>query len=276
MPVFSDAVPRVFRLRRLLATLALCLCFGLAHSSNFDKAEETALAIQDDRRSTQAKIEQIDDQTQTLLGRYRVAYKQVTALEAENARMDEQVAAQLEEIASLEAQLAGIEDTQRKIYPQMDAMLTWLDSLAEQDLPFLLEERQQRLGILSDLLDDPDARLAEQLGRLLEAYRIELDFGRTLEAWRGALPRGQDGRVVELLRVGRIGLFYLGLDGDQAGRWDADAQTWVVLDQSHIPSVQHGLRLARKQVAPSLLTLPLPVPGATDRRLSAQVGDATQ
>ena len=258
----------------VLIAMGLWFAAGPSNGDVFDKAAGTALDIQDERRATQATVEKADDQAQELLGRYRIASKQVADLQAENARLDEQVAAQFAEIASLETQIAGIEVTQREIYPQMEAMLTWLDDLKQRDLPFLLDERDERLNILVDLLGDPDARLAEKLGRLLEAYSIELDYGRNLEAWRGALPRDPDGRVVELLRVGRIGLFYMSLDGESVGRWDGREQNWRSLDKKFVPAVRHGLRLARKQVAPSLLTLPLPSPTAMASRLDSEQLDS--
>lgn len=260
----------------VLVPIGLWLGAGPSHGDAFDKAMDTALTIQDGRRVTQSKVERFDDQTQTLLERYRVAVKQVADLEAQNRRLEESIDAQLEDIASIENQIAGIEVTQREIYPQMQAMLLWLGDLADQDLPFLLDEREARLAGLKDLLDDPEAQLAEQLGRLLEAYSTELDYGRNLAAWRAALPYDPDGRVVELLRVGRIGLFYLGLDGQTVGRWDNRARAWEQLDKRHAAAVRHGLRLARKQVAPSLLTLPMPTAGPAGSKLETQAAGSTQ
>ena len=63
-------------------------------------------------------------------------------------------------------------------------------------------------GRLQALLVDPDVSIAELYRRVLEAYQIESEYGRTLEAWRGPLNDGDQQRVVEFLRGGRLMLFF--------------------------------------------------------------------
>ncbi len=108
---------------------------------------------------------------------------------------------------------------------------------------------------LRELMGRADVTNAEKYRRILEAYQIENDYGRTIEAYRGTLA---DGRTVDFLRVGRIALIYQTLDADEAAVWDQAARQWVALDSSYRTAIKQGLRIARKQAAPDMIRLPLP------------------
>ena len=137
-------------------------------------------------------------------------------------------------------------------------LLDSLDKFVSLDLPFLKQERRERVDNLKRLMADPEAPVAERYRRLLEAYQIEIDYGRSLGAERALV----DDREVDVLRVGRIGLFYLSLDGENAGRWDAAGKQWQALDSDYRASLKKGLRIAREINAPDTLVLPMPVPAA--------------
>jgi hypothetical protein len=53
---------------------------------------------------------------------------------------------------------------------------------------------------------------------------------------------------------------YQTLDGRDAGVWSQEDQSWQPLDASYRSAIRDGLRIARKQAAPDLIRLPLPVP----------------
>jgi len=63
-----------------------------------------------------------------------------------------------------------------------------------------------------------------------------------------------------LLRVGRIVLAYQTLDRTETGFWDKTERHWVV-DNSYSRDIADGLRIARKQMAPRLLEIPVPAAG---------------
>jgi hypothetical protein len=94
----------------------------------------------------------------------------------------------------------------------------------------------------------------------MEAYQIENEYGRTIEAYRSTLERGDREVTVDFLRVGRIALVYQTLDEADAGAWDQETRSWVPLDSSYRSAIRQGLRIARKQAAPDLIRLPLPPP----------------
>ena len=55
----------------------------------------------------------------------------------------------------------------------------------------------------------------------------------------------------------RVVLLYQTLDGSETGAWDQRQGVWIAA-ADYQSSVRQGLRIARKQAAPDLLSLPVP------------------
>jgi hypothetical protein len=210
---------------------------------------------------SQAELNQIRERTQDAAGRYAQAMADAESLERYNNQLQEQVSSQEQEIASIERQLIEIETTNREVQPLMQQMVDTLARFVELDVPFLLEERTARVQSLRDIMPRADITISEKYRRILEAYQIELEYGRTLEAYEGtlALGGGEDTRTVEFVRFGRISLMYRTLDGSETGYWDAVNKQWVQ-DNSYAEAIEQALRVARAEGAPELLTIPVPAP----------------
>lgn len=130
----------------------------------------------------------------------------------------------------------------------------------EQGPPFLLQERLGRLDRLAALLAERDTALAEKYRQVVDAYRIELDYGRTIDAYRGTLRDGEN-RLVDFLGIGRLALYYQTLDGAESGIWLNGHRGWQRLSKEDNEKITEGLRAARKLIPPGLVVVPLPGPG---------------
>jgi ABC-type transporter Mla subunit MlaD len=223
--------------------------------------EALTAQAQVDREAAQAQdeIDGIRDRTQDAAGRYAQAMADADSLERFNAQLQEQVESQETELASIEQQLLDIETTNREVQPLMQQMVDTLVRFVELDVPFLLEERSARVQELKDIMARADVNVSEKYRRILEAYQIELEYGRTLSAYEGRLGTGADARTVEFAQLGRVSLMYRTLDGSETGYWDANQKTWVV-DESYREAVEEAIRVARRDGAPDLLTVPVPAP----------------
>jgi len=211
--------------------------------------------------TSQARVDKLDDETQNMLIDYRDTLRETEALRRYNEQLELQIKAQEEEMVSIESQIGEIERTNREIYPLMQRMVETLNQFVALDLPFLMEERGKRLATLRETMARADVSTAEKYRRILEAYTIEMEYGRTLEAYEGKLGQGEAARTVNFLRVGRSVLMYQTLDGGETGYWDTDQKDWV--EDSHYDSyVEDGLKVARKQTAPDLLIVPVRAPEA--------------
>ncbi|MGH8167132.1 MAG: DUF3450 domain-containing protein [Woeseiaceae bacterium] len=214
-----------------------------------------------DRAAAQAQeeIDSIRDRTLDAAGRYAQAMTEAESYEKYNEQLSAQVQQQGEEIQSIEQQLVDIETTNREVQPLMDKMVRALDQFVSLDVPFLIEERTGRVDNLKNIMARSDVTISEKYRLILEAYQIELEYGRTLESYEGVLDTGDNRRTVEFVRLGRISLMYRTLDGSETGYWDAAQKQWVV-DNSYAEAVEQAIRVANQDGAPELLTVPVPAP----------------
>ncbi|MGH2571780.1 MAG: DUF3450 domain-containing protein, partial [bacterium] len=176
-----------------------------------------------------------------------------------NEQLRKQVEDQRVRLADINRQIQEIETTQRDVLPLMERMIQTLDQFVGLDVPFLLEERRKRVQTLKDVLTRGDVANSEKYRRILEAYQIEMEYGRTLDAYETTLGEGDAAKLVECVRLGRISLMYRTPDGKETGYWDAEKKSWVV-DDGYARDVREALRVARKQGASDLLMVPVPAP----------------
>lgn len=206
--------------------------------------------------ASQTRVNQLDDETQTLLQDYRDTLRETESLRRYNEQLEVQIKSQEEEMVSMQQQISDIERTNREIYPLMQRMTDTMAQFVALDVPFLMEERNKRIATLRDTLTRADVSTAEKYRRILEAYTVEMEYGRTLEAYEGKIGEGDDARTVNFLRIGRTALLYQTLDGDETGYWDVDQKAWVE-DNDYEEHVKDGLKVARKSSAPDLLIAPV-------------------
>ncbi|TXH05181.1 MAG: DUF3450 domain-containing protein [Nevskiaceae bacterium] len=252
--------PPLARRGGALALLCGAAVMAAAAADPVGQAIDAAQAANGASRASQQRVNTLDDQTRQMLERYRAATWQAQQLNVYAQQLEDIAGQQDSEKQSLQRQLAEMDNTDREIMPLMLRMLDSLDKFVALDLPFLRQERKERIDALKRLMADPEANTSEKFKRILEAYQIEADYGRALGVERAEV----DGKTADVLHVGRTALFYLSIDGDSAGRWNAATGKWEKLDRGYVKSVRQGIRIAREQTAADLLTLPMPTAaGAT-------------
>lgn len=239
----------------LSVPLALGLAGGAA-AQTYDRILEVRESTHLAAAESQARIDQLSDETRTLLARYQAASRQADSLRVYVEQLEKLVASQETEKRDLQAQIDGVSDVERQIMPLMQRMAEMLGQFVEADVPFLLGERRSRVERMRELLTRSDVTVAEKYRRLLEAYQIENAFGHTIETYAGDLERDGTTREVDFLRVGRVALFYQTRDGEESGTWTQNG--WDTIDDGYASAIRQGLRIANRQAAPDLLLLPLP------------------
>lgn len=160
-------------------------------------------------------------------------------------------------IAQLEKGIAEQQVIARELEPFLDQTLEQARSLFHQGLPFLQAERQQRFSDLESLLNSYESSLAEKLRRVLEMLQIEARYGHQVEAYDRVLELSGVKTTVNVLRLGSIGLYYLTLDGKEAGWYNDAAKKWEILPDHFLNPIKEGLRMAMKQRAMDLVQLPV-------------------
>ncbi len=253
----------ITRITRTLASVVVAGVVAVAAQQATAQSLDSAIATQGEAdksaASSQKRINEIRDRLQDAASRYASAIADAESLEKYNSQLEKQVKAQRDEVSSIETQLLEIETTSREVQPLMQRMVDTLQKFVSLDTPFLLAERTSRVQTLQDIMPRADVTISEKYRRIIEAYQIELEYGRTLESYDGLLGAGADARTVSFVRLGRVALLYQTLDGAETGYWDAEKQQWAV-DNSYAAAVAEARRVAKKDGPPNLLTVPVPAP----------------
>lgn len=211
--------------------------------------------------ASQKKIDQLSAETRALLEEYRRLQDGVEYQAAYSRELQDLEQAQRAQIDELNQQIAQAEITRQRIVPLMRTMADALEKFVVLDLPFHHEERINAVLLLKRRLNQPDLSAAAKFRLLLEAYQLEQGYGSNIEGWRGPLQWQGEELSVEFLRVGRVALYFQSLDGASSGYWSAEQEQWVPLDPGFNRDLAQALRVARNQVAPQLLQLPMSAPG---------------
>ncbi len=249
----------------LLAWLALFVTTGWLAAPSAPAQPEMLVAVVKEQKSAdrdakgvQERIDKVDDETEKLLTQYRQLKTETESFDAYSAQLSTQIKSQLEEIERTNAEMAEIETTTREVLPMMQNMLDTLARFVDLDVPFLLDERLKRVATMKEMMTRADVSVSEKYRRIVEAYVVEMEYGRTIESYEDKLGGGDD-RTVQLLRIGRVTLLYQTMDGKETGYWDAGKKSWVV-DNDYTHAFREGTSVAKKLGAPDILIAPIPAP----------------
>jgi len=212
-------------------------------------------------KNSQTIVSNLSDETQDLLGQYRLVLQQIDRLVAYNDYVERLIVDQEAQIIDIRKQLDQFALIERGIVPLMLDSIDTLDKFIDLDVPFLLEERKARVARLRTIMDLSDVTVSEKYRQIMDAYQIETTYGRDIEAYTGLLEIDGESRQVDFLRIGRTSLTYQTPDQEETGFWNKQAGQWEKLPNKYQNYVTQGLRVARKQVTPNLLELPIEAPG---------------
>lgn len=254
MSAKSTMRERLRRSRRL--PVAMLLMGACAVALAQDEVREESIEAQRSQAELQRKIDAADDATREALNELRAAEREADRLQSYNEELAPLVERQAETITQREQALDNLSETRETLPMLMRDLVDRLRRLVQADLPFLRDERLARVDDLERMLVNGELSQADKFDRLLGAWRTELDYGRELDAWRGALV-GAEGREVEYLRLGRVGLYYVTPDRSAGGVWKVAQGDWQSLNEAQLAEVNKGIRIAREQRAPELLALPV-------------------
>ena len=247
-------------------SLPALFCFSTFVSANeievnMENVLEVGRENQKLSANSQDRIDQTERETDKIVNEYKVVSKQVEGLKLYNEQKRIQIQAQLDLMDKLDNQLTQVVVIQRQIPPLAQKMLDTLETFISLDTPFREEERRGRVDLVRSSLAKPKVTASEQVRQVLEAYNIEAEYGRKIDTYEDELS---DGTVVNILVIGRIGMFYQTKDERTSGRWNngIDPNTgevigWEELSSSYRKPIRDAIRIAKKLAPTDMLMMPV-------------------
>ena len=223
-------------------------------ASDMESVLEVGRENQQLSATSQEKIDATERKTDKIINEWKAVAKQVEGLKLYNAQKRIQIQAQLDLMDQLDEQLVQVVVMQRQIPPLAQRMLESLESFISLDTPFRVEERQNRVDLVRASLAKPKVTASEEVRQVLEAYNIEAEYGRKIDTYEDTLA---DGTVVNILVIGRVGMFYQTKDEQSSGRWNNETGSWDDLPGSYRKPIRNGIRMAKKLAPTDMLMMPV-------------------
>jgi len=211
-------------------------------------------------QESQERINAVVEGARSLTDQYRAINKEIDGLKVYNRLMTAQTNGQNATLEDVSISMEQVDVINRQIFPLMERMIDGLEQFIELDIPFLLEERRNRVATLKDTMERSDVSVAEKFRKVMEAYQIENDYGISNDYYTQSIELDGRAREYNMLRIGRVGLYYQSDDTSVTGWWNAELGDFESLGNEHRNEVRKGIRVARQLIAPELILLPMPVP----------------
>ncbi|MBE0567797.1 MAG: DUF3450 domain-containing protein [Krumholzibacteria bacterium] len=240
----------------LLALLALLAGAAGAQTRDAEGLQDQVGGTVDEARRTQQELDQWSGDRGALEMRYRTAKANLAYLKERRARQQEKARALDDAVAELDRRLDESGRLQAVIQDTLSAVLGRLEAAVARDLPFLPEEREARLAGLRRELAEPGTQPGEKLRRLLEALMVEAQYGETVEVAPRTVAIGNEEIHADVLRIGRLALFWRSPDGKRVGTWDPAAGGWTELDGG-ARTIGRAMEMATRMRPVELIALPL-------------------
>lgn len=239
----------------------ICLNAPLFAADKVDTIINTGIERNNAAKKSQEKIDKISSETDKIVDKYKRQLKVIDGLKVYNSLLQKQLDEQEDTIKQLKDSISNVTVIERQIPPLMEKMVDSLAEFIKMDVPFLMKERTNRIKRLRQTIAAADVTKAEKFRSVLEAYQIEIDYGRTIQAYKDVLKINGKEREVNFLSMGRVALVYQTDDREYNGVWDQADRKWVPLKGADYRNdITQALKIARKQVSPELIILPVPAP----------------
>ncbi|GGB62010.1 MULTISPECIES: DUF3450 domain-containing protein [Henriciella] len=213
----------------------------------------------------QEQINQLDDQRSDMVSEFRTLLQRTQAAQLYARQQEKVVESQRRELASLEEQLGRVDEITAQTTPMLIDMISDLETFIQADLPFKINERTETINELRTAMENPQVPIVEQYRLIIEAYKREMEYGRTIQTWPEEIDIDGNPVMVDMFLYGRVALVYLSPDNKYAARYDRASNAWVPVQSKFKEDIAQAIKVAKGTTTPSVLYAP-----ATRLNVSAQ------
>jgi len=204
----------------------------------------------------QTRINQLDDERSDMVGEFRTLLQRKTAAELYARQQEKVIESQERELVSLQDQLGRVDEITAQTVPMLQDMVADLEAFVAADLPFRLEDRQERIATLKTAMESADVPIVEQYRLIIEAYKAEMEYGRTIDTWPDDVTIDGNEVKVDMFLYGRVALVYMSPDGRHAKRYDRATGDWVDVESKFKQDIAKAIKIAQGKTTPGVIYAP--------------------
>jgi hypothetical protein len=245
------------RLRQtaLILSAIIFLTAGPARAEQPEKIEGTIGGAIETRKQTVKKAADWQEKKERMKSRYYQLKEGLEVTQVENVHMQEIVARQDAYIERTNYKIIEMEKMRQKLVPYLSEAVARMEKQIQSDLPFLRQERTDRLANLREVLADPEVTLAEKLRRVFEGLRVEMDYGKSVETSKEEIQYKGQKLMVHVLRLGRTALLMQTLDEQESGMYNG--KQWEELPGSYNAEIKKAMDITQRRRPVEFVNIPI-------------------
>jgi len=244
--------------RILLAVVAaLFMMQQSALAATPKKVEKTMKKAIEVESKAQTKADDWNVDKDDLVNEIRDLQTRLTWLTYQKGKHKVYVKGLQDNIAELEAKKLEARKLRENLEPYLDEVVKRLEAFIATDMPFLEQERQQRLSFLYNTLNDYQLDLGEKLRRVFESLGVETTYGKMVTASDETLNIDGDDTEVTIFRLGRMAMYYQSMDKVKIGKWNMDTNKWEPMSKDFARQIRHAIEMANRERTVQLIQLPV-------------------
>jgi len=241
----------------LAAGITALVCVGGAQAQ-LDQALQVARQSTQQGAQAQEQINQLADDADNAERQYLALQEQIQGQEVYLEQQRVFLRSQENELTSLQSQLERVGSIERDLTPMLLEMYVRLEAFVDQDLPFQIESRRERLAEIQEALGDAAIPPAEKYRVLLNAYESEAAAGRSLRAYSQEVMVDGVPQQADILQVGRVAL--IRRVGGGVEMLTKDNPEWRSVPGGMASNVDRAFRIANEVTTPEVFVAPVPGP----------------
>ena len=249
-----------FRKPALLSAALLFIVFAVPSvaktGTEADLTKKKVIHTIEVRRETQKKEDAWAEKKDRLTARYASLKNELDSLEKMKIRIGQQLRIQQEFIAEAGRKKRESERINEELQAYLESVVTRLEEFIKRDIPFLNRERADRIASIKETLTDPGRSGAEKYRRVMEALRIETEYGGSVDVYQETIEFDGQSVLVDVLRLGRLSLFCQNPDGKITGVYDSASRSWVPLSSGYQREISKAISMARRERSIDMVKLP--------------------
>jgi septal ring factor EnvC (AmiA/AmiB activator) len=237
-----------------VSLLALFVC-SAAFAEQPDTIVNTIDQAIKTRKQTVKKAGDWQAQKERLKSKYYQLKESLEVTSVEIAHMKEIVAKQDAYMARTNNKIIEMEKMRQKLVPYLTETIARMEESINNDLPFLRQERSERVANLKEILADPEVTLAEKLRRVFEGLRVEMDYGKSVETTKEEVNYQGQKLSVHVLRLGRTALLMQTLDEQEVGIYNGKG--WEKLPGRYNGEIKKAMDITQRRRPVDFVNLPI-------------------
>ena len=223
------------------------------------KVKENAEASVEIRRLSQKRIDAWVDEEEKMLSEVSRLEKDLDTLKWRRQKTDTYLLDLERKMAALNEGGRAAKEIQDELEPFLEKTLQDLEAFSENELPSLRELQAPGLQSAKELQNDADADMVRKTRGLLEVLMRAVEYGYFVEPDQTDIVIDEKIIRVKRISVGRLGLFALSADGDQAWKWQPEKEQYEPIPH-FAGAIREAIQICERRRLVELVELPMGPP----------------